>query len=137
MAVKRSNREIIARLEREANAAARLYADAVAEHQLAYRIERMITLVEDLATWIEEREGTRLAKAGVVLDEGDGRFVLRRGDAVFEVRTRDDMSIVVDGKIMRPNPELPVLVEDFYDEVMARVRAWIDPSLAGPRRHGA
>lgn len=136
MSEKRSAIEIISALERDANAAARQYEEDVQAFERSYRIERMEDLIDDLADRLDEREAGRLAEQGVVLKEGEGRLVLMRADSAFEVRPRDDMTIAVDGKIMRPDPEFPVLTDDFYDEVLARIRVWVDPSTAGPKRLG-
>lgn len=128
--------DIIRALEREANAAARQHEEDVQAFQRSYRIGRMEDLIDDLFERLEERESERLSAEGVMLREGDGRFVLRRGDHEFEVRPRDDMTIAVDGRILRPDPEFPVLTDDLYDEVLARVNAWVDPSRTGPKRLG-
>ncbi|MEO1205592.1 MAG: hypothetical protein AAFV45_04605 [Pseudomonadota bacterium] len=129
--------QIVRQLEDEANAAARAYEEAVQDNERSYRVGRMEDLIDDLSERLEALELARLESLGVALDDTtDGVLILRRGLSAFEVRARDDMSISVNGKIVRPNPEFPVLTDDLYDDVMLHVIAWLDPSRAGPKRFG-
>ncbi len=131
------NAAIIRQLELQANAAAVQYAEEVAEYQRLYRLERMQDVVFDIADWIEEvGDEVRLAELGVDVIEDDGIVKLKQGARSFELRARDDMTIVVGGKIMHPNNELPVLDPPFYAEVMNRVFAWArQDSETKPRRY--
>lgn len=129
--------DIVRQLEQEANAAAQAYEQAVHENERAYRVGRMEDLIDDLAERFDALETARLDALGVILDDSvEGKVILRRGNSKFEVRARDDMTIAVNGKIVRPNPEFPVLTDDLYDDIMLHVITWLDPSKAGPNRFG-
>ncbi|MEL7050023.1 MAG: hypothetical protein AAFO75_13905 [Pseudomonadota bacterium] len=132
------NREdIVRQLEREANIAAQAYEEAVQKNERAYRIERMEDLVDDLAERLDELETSLFNELSIVMhDDVDGRFTLVREGREFEVRARDDMTIAVNGQIVHPDPQFPVLTMSLYDNVLQRVLSWADPSTAGPRRLG-
>ncbi len=132
------NEAIIRQLELEANASAELYEAEVEEFQALYRLERMQDVVDDIGDWLEdEGDLDRLNLLGVSVDADAGaplRF--RQGQRLFTIRARDDMSIAVDGKIMHPNRECPVLDQALYDEVIARLFDWAHKRQGdGPRRY--
>lgn len=133
------NEAIVRQLEADANAAAEIYLEDVEEFQRLYRLERMQDIVEDLAEWIEETGDLNLLNdLGVQVIEEDeiGVLMFVQGKRSMIVRPRDDMNIVVDGRIMQPNKDCPVLDQPFYAEVMSRVFGWAGPdNEAVPRRY--
>ncbi|MEQ8825904.1 MAG: hypothetical protein RIC14_16180 [Filomicrobium sp.] len=132
------NNAIIRQLEIDANASARVYETEVQEFQALYRLERMQDVVEAIGDWLEdEGDLDRLDVLGVLVDGESGKplkFV--QGRRTFTIRARDDMSVVVGGKIMHPNRECPVLDQRFYDEVMSQVFEWAQGEVTrGPKRY--
>ena len=119
------NERIVRRLEIEANASAATYIAEVEAFARETRLKRMTDLLEELMEWMEE-EGDldRLQAQGVELDEEDGLVRLVQGARNMTLRARDDMSITVDGKVMYPNHDCPVLDDEFYGDVMACVYRW-------------
>lgn len=131
------NEAIIRQLEQDANASAQMYEAEVAEFQALYRLERMQDVIDAIAVWLEdEGDIIRLAELGVVV-EGDAGQPLEfvHGSRTLTIRARDDMSIVVGGKIMHPNRDCPVLDQPFYDEVMERIFDWAHGRGEGPKRY--
>lgn len=130
------NERIVRRLELEANESATTYIAEVEAFARETRLRRMKDLLEELTEWMEE-EGDldRLQAQGVELDEEEGLVRLVQGARNMTLRARDDMSITVDGKIMYPNHDCPVLDDEFYGDVMARVYRWAHfDENNGPRR---
>jgi hypothetical protein len=130
------NERIVRRLEIEANQSAATYIAEVEAFARESRLKRMADLLEELTEWMEE-EGDldRLQAQGVELDEEEGLVRFVQGARKMTLCARDDMSIKVDGKIMYPNPDCPVLDDEFYVDVMARVYHWAGhDENDGPRR---
>ena len=121
------SREIIAELEASANASAQLFINArMAFHRRTSRNE-MAELIAELGEWILERGDAKLLSAfGVVIDEDfqSGTMTFTAFERLLVVSPRDDLSISVDGVVMRPDPECPVLDDQLYNAVMARIIAW-------------
>lgn len=119
------NAEIVRQLEIEANVSAATYLAEVDEFQRLYRLERMQDVVFDLAEWLEEAGDSKLlADLGVQIEEDDALLRFKQGRRLMVIRPRDDMSISVNGKIMHPDADCPVLDKAFYSEVIAAVFAW-------------
>lgn len=100
--------------------------EAFAERQ---KIGEMIDVIEEFAEWLEERDADLLRDLGVAMEEGvDGRLLFRVDgrDEPFVVRPRHDMTISAGGKIVHLNPDLPILEDDVYTEVLARLLVWAD-----------
>lgn len=131
------NAAIVRQLEIEANISAGAYLAEVEEFQRLYRLERMQDIVFDLTEWIEEAgDLKRLADLGVRIEEDDAVLRFVQAERSLAIRARDDMSVSVDGRIMHPNAECPVLDKAFYDDVMARIFAWADADGADkPKRY--
>lgn len=119
------NERIVRRLELEANESAATYIAEVEAFARETRLRRMKDLLEELMEWMEaEGDLDRLQAQGVELEEKEGLVRLVQGARNMTLRARDDMSITVDGKIMYPNHDCPVLDDEFYGDVMARVYRW-------------
>ncbi len=122
------NAAIVRQLEIEANISAGAYLDEVEEFQRLYRLERMQDIVFDLTEWIEEAgDLDRLAELGVTVEENDAELVFKQGRRTMMIAPRDDMSISVDGKVVNPNADCPVLDKPFYDVLMGCVFEWAQP----------
>jgi len=122
-----SRQKIILRLEREANAYARRYEDERAAFGRRQRIEDMENVIEDILEWMDERgDLDRLKAAGVEIDdEEEGRFALSLNGRITTVRPREDLSLAVDGRIVHPNRDCPVLDEALYQDVITRLDDWV------------
>ncbi len=120
------NEQIVRQLEIEANESAAMYIAEVEAFARQTRLKRMTNLLEELMEWMEE-EGDldRLQAQGVELDEEEGLVRLGQGARNMTLHARDDMCITVDVKIMYPNHDCPVLDDEFYGHVMARVYPWV------------
>lgn len=122
--------EIVETMMADALASAREFerdCEAFAERQ---KTDEMIDVIEEFAEWLEERDADRLKDLGVTMDEGaDGRLLFRVDgrDEPFVVRPRDDLTISAGGKIVHLNPDLPILEDDVYAEVLGRLLMWADP----------
>lgn len=121
------NAAIVRQLEAEANAMAAAYMADVEEFARLNRWQRMVDLLEELAEWMEQHgDAARLMTQGVAIDDDDGELRLVHGDRVMSLRARDDMTISVDGQIMEPDRDCPILDARFYEEVMSRINRWVD-----------
>lgn len=119
------NTELIVRaLEAEANAVAAELAKLSKVENKDYRLSRMESLIEDLMERIVESEGHTFEWLGITMFAGDGGFDLCQGERRLEVRAGNELSIVVDNLVMEPNPELPILDNEFYDAIMERILDW-------------
>jgi len=128
-------RDIIKALERDANIAARAHAEACAAFMRAERLADMESVIDDIDAWLDERgDALGLARHGVSRISDDGRIAFSAGGRSMMIRPRDDMSIVVDGRIMHPNRDCPVLDEPFYAAVVERIEAWAFGENDVPRR---
>lgn len=122
------NAAIVRQLEIEANVSAAAYVAELEEFQRLYRLERMQDIVFDLTEWIDESgDKSRLADLDVSIDETDAELVFKQGARSMVIEPRDDMSICVNGKIVSPNADCPVLDKPFYDVIMGCVFEWADP----------
>ena len=98
--------------------------EAFAESQ---KIDEMADVIEELSEWIEERDADRLEELGISMEEdAKGRLLFRvdEREEPFVVRPRSDMTIAAGPKILPINPDLPVLEEDIYAEVLERILVW-------------
>lgn len=108
--------------------------EAFAESQ---KIDEMADVIEELSEWIEERDADRLEELGISMEEdAKGRLLFRvdQREEPFVVRPRSDMTIAAGAKILPINPELPVLEEDIYAEVLERILIWAGASQSRPRK---
>lgn len=131
------NEEIVRQLEVDANKSAATYIAEVEAYARQSRLKCMADLLEEFAEWMEE-EGDldRLRSLGVELREAEGLVRLNQGVRKMTLRARDDMSILVDGTIMHPNCDCPILDDNFYGELMARINRWASPQDDDrPRRY--
>ena len=136
---KRQN-EIVAEMMQQAIASAREFerdCEAFAERQ---KIDEMVDVIEEFAEWVEERDADRLEELGISMEEAvDGRLLFRveELDEPFVVRPRADMTIAAGGKIIHLNPDLPILEDDVYAEVLERIISWAaDPGSKTQRPFG-
>ena len=84
-------------------------------------------LIDELSEWIEERDADRLETFGITMEEDAKGQLLFRIDALdepFVVRPRADMTIAAGREILAIDPECPVLEEELYAEVLARIFVW-------------
>ena len=108
--------------------------EAFAESQ---KIDEMADIIEELSEWIEERDADRLEELGISMEEPHchhWRFRVDQREEPFVVRPRSDMTIAAGAKILAINPELPVLEEDIYAEVLERILIWAGASQSRPRK---
>lgn len=108
--------------------------EAFAESQ---KIDEMADVIDELSEWIEERDADRLEEFGISMEEGANGHLLFRVDEKeepFVVRPRADMTIAAGSKIVHLDPDLPILEEDIYAEVLERIFVWAGASDARPFR---
>jgi len=108
--------------------------EAFAESQ---HIDEMADVINELSEWFEERDADRFEELGIVMGEdAKGHLVFRVDgrDDPFVVRPRADMSIAAGDKIVQLNPELPVLEDDIYLEVLERIMIWAGALETKPRK---
>lgn len=108
--------------------------EAFAERQTA---DEMADVIDELSEWIEERDSHTLEDFGIAMEEDlDGRLLFRLADKdePFVVRLREDMTIAAGWEILHLDPDLPILDEDVYAEVMERLLIWAGVSEAKPRK---
>lgn len=125
-----STAEIIAALEREANAQAAAHAADVAAFHRRERLRRMEILLRDFRDEAEARGDLgRLGGLGVSLGVvDDGHIVFRQGERMFDIIACETLSVVAGGVLVRPNPDCPVLDQRCYDEIMGLVFGWANMS---------
>jgi hypothetical protein len=116
---------VVRKLLDDANAYARAHeADVVAFHRRE-RLGRMQVLVRDVVEWIEERGSLeKLTALGVAMSVDVGSIVFEQGARRFEITARADMSVMVNGQIVYPNRDCPVLDQRCFDEIMRLVFKW-------------
>lgn len=111
--------------------------EAFAESQKA---DEMADVIDELSEWIEERDADRLEEFGISMEEdAEGRLLFRADgrDEPFVVRPRADLTIAAGAKIVPLNPDLPILEEDVYAEVLERIFVWAGVSeTKPPKRFG-
>lgn len=108
--------------------------EAFAESQ---KIDEMADVIDELSEWIEERDADTLETFGIAMeDDLDGRLLFRLvdRDEPFVVRPREDMTIAAGSNVLHLNPDLPILDEDVYAQVMERLFVWAGVSEVRPRR---
>ena len=101
------------------------------------KIDEMADVIDELSQWIEERDADRLEEFGISMEEDvDGRLLFRIDERKepFVVRPRADMTIAAGSKILHLNPDLPILEEDVYAEVLERLFIWAGVSEVKPRK---
>lgn len=136
---KRSKRqvEIVEAMIEEALIAAGDFERSCRAFEQSQHNDEMTHVIEELSEWIEERDADRLEELGIVMEEdAKGRLLFRveERDEPFVVRPRADMTIAAGRKILPINPELPVLDEDTYAEVLERIVIWAGVPAIRPRR---
>lgn len=102
-----------------------------------HNINEMTEVIEELSEWIEERDADRLEDLGISMEEdARGRLLFRMDqlDEPFVVRPRSDMTIAAGTKILPINPELPVLEESIYAEVLERILVWAGAAESPTRK---
>jgi hypothetical protein len=108
--------------------------EAFAESQKA---DEMADVIGELSEWLEERDADRLEELGISMEEdAKGQLVFRveGRDEPFVVRPRADLTIAAGGKIVHLNPELPILEDDIYLEVLERILIWAGALETKPRK---
>ena len=93
----------------------------------AQQSDDMADVIDELHEWIEARDADRLEELGIAMEEDARGYLLFRlngREEPFVVRPRADMTIAAGGKIVELNPELPILEEDVYAEVLERIFVW-------------
>lgn len=125
--------EVVARLEREANAAARVHAAQVAAFHHGERVGRMRVLLADVLERMEEDgEFERLAAQGITLERDAGGFRLSKGgQRAFGLSARGDYSVMVGDRVVYADPDCPVLDRRCYDEILSAIRAWARDGFRG------
>ena len=98
-------------------------------------IDEVADVIEELSEWIEERDADRLEEFGIFMEEDAiGQLVFRKAgqEEPFVVRPRADLTIAAGGRIVQLNPDLPILEEDIYAEVVERLFIWAGVSETRP-----
>lgn len=129
--------EIVALMIEDALTSARNFERDVNVFAETRRTEEMVNVIQELSDWIEERDSDRLEDVGVTMEDGvDGRLLFKMAGKArpFVVRPRADMSIAAGGRIVHLNPDLPILDEDVYAEVLDRIFVWAESGKAERRR---
>jgi hypothetical protein len=116
---------VVRKLLDDANAYARAHeADVLAFHRRE-QLGRTQVLVRDVVEWTEERGSLeKLTAVGIVMRVDVGLIVFTQGERRFEVSARSDMSVMVNGQIVYPKRDCPVLDQRCSDEIMALVFKW-------------
>lgn len=130
--------EIVQGMIEDALVSAREFERACEAFAESQKVDEMADVIDELNQWIEERDADRLEDLGILMEDGEqGELMFRiaERDEPFVVRVRDDMAIVVGGKILQLNPDLPILDDDIYEEVLERLFVWAGASQPKPR-HG-
>jgi hypothetical protein len=100
-------------------------------------IDEMADVVGELSQWIEERDAGKLERFSISMERGaNGHLLFRligKRDP-FIVRPRAEMTISAGGEIVQLNPDLPILDEEVYAEVLERIFIWAGVSGAGMRK---
>jgi hypothetical protein len=108
--------------------------EAFAESQ---QVDEMADVINELSEWLEERDADLLEELGIFMEEdAQGQLVFSAvgRDEPFIVRPRADMTIAAGGKIVHLNPELPILENDIYLEVLERILIWAGAMESKPRK---
>jgi len=101
------------------------------------KTDEMADVIEEFAEWLEERDSDRLEALGVSMEQGiDGRLLFRvpDGDEPFVVRPRADQTIAAGNKIIQLNPDLPILEDEVYAEMLGRILTWATGSASRSQR---
>jgi len=108
--------------------------EAFAESEL---IDEAAEVIDELSEWIEERDADRLEEFGISMEDdalGQLLFRIDGREEPFVVRPRTDLTIAAGGRIVQLNPDLPILEEDIYAEVLERIFIWAGVSETRPRK---
>jgi hypothetical protein len=101
------------------------------------KIDEVADVMGELGDWLSERDAVRLSCFGVQMEVGvNGHlsFRMNEKEGCFSVRPGPGLAITAGDKQMLLDPDLPMLDDGIYDEVLRLICDWAGVTEAGQRK---